>query len=64
MSFESEKTVKFVIDGDDSQTLSDVCELARRYINCSKNSPTQSIAEFTSEEIRKVDTFITKVFDA
>lgn len=28
-----EKAVKIIIDGDDVQTLSDICEIARRYLS-------------------------------
>jgi len=59
-----EKQVSITIDGEDIQSLSDVCEMAKRYICANKKNELGeiSVSEFDCAAFCRITNFIEHIF--
>lgn len=61
MAIKIEKT--FIISEEESETLSNICELARRYIDKHKNDMGKLyLDEYDEKEIRKIEELMRDIF--
>lgn len=64
------KNIEFIIDGDEAKLLSDICELARIFIQREDphsqrhTNPNYLISSYTSKEIQKMENLMEKIFEA
>lgn len=60
------KQIHITIDGDDVQTLKDVCELARRFMQGRTHmlNGAPVIAEYNANETQAINSLIEKIFNA
>lgn len=61
-----EKEITITITGRDAQYLSDICELARRYIDQKGKLPgwNHQVDEYTQDQISSIRMLMQNIFDA
>ncbi len=60
------KQIEIVIDGDDVETLKNICELARRYIDQHKKheGDERTVDEYTTQQRGAMENLMQEIFDA